>query len=641
MKRDNILQLSNYLATAKNWLSAEEIAAHLHTSTRTVRNYIREINEIAETKPLIIASSKGYRWNVNQFNLFYRLEHTLPQTPEDRIIYILRNLLYRRSISLSTFLQAMSVSDRTLDTDLIKIKGILKTFHLKLHRCQDMLSLSGKESDQRRLCVYCICQNSNVPPLTLDFLKKGFPEYDVQSIFDSLQTSLKHHHLASNGYSKYDLLLFILIQLERVQKNTVLLERENSICVSSSLERLPDYLAARELCHALEQTCKCHFNDYEIEYMTLIMISKSDYCGCNKYSYITEFDNLQYQLKNCLNILSRHLNLDFSDNQILIKLTHYIGRALVRCSMQLYTSNPLAQSFRYEQPVLQDISTWILLHLSEIYQVSFSRDEICFLSLTLCDYMYNRYSFESKLSCTLICPAYENLLTHISASITNRLGTIMEISHVIDSTDIEEVPSDTDFIISVLPVHNLPNLVLISPIVTSEDCRFIQQEINKIKNTYAIQHLTKYFKQIVNPDFFEIDHSCSIRQDIIHYICEKLKNSNAVDEEFEKIVMQRELADSTAFFNMIALPHACISNVKKNSLYIILNHQSMPWGSERINLLFLLAVKREFLSDFQAIYNLCIKIFSLPKNMQLILQASDLNTFYNCLSLLDPNSPSL
>ncbi|WP_320930671.1 helix-turn-helix domain-containing protein [Hungatella sp.] len=45
MKRKNLELISKYLEEAKDWVTAEELAAALHTTTRTVRNYIQSLRE--------------------------------------------------------------------------------------------------------------------------------------------------------------------------------------------------------------------------------------------------------------------------------------------------------------------------------------------------------------------------------------------------------------------------------------------------------------------------------------------------------------------------------------------------------------------------------------------------------------------
>ena len=64
MKQENLLQLSAYLADVGDYVSGEELAARFHMTTRTIRNYVAEINASAENMPFILTSRRGYRWNI-------------------------------------------------------------------------------------------------------------------------------------------------------------------------------------------------------------------------------------------------------------------------------------------------------------------------------------------------------------------------------------------------------------------------------------------------------------------------------------------------------------------------------------------------------------------------------------------------
>ena len=82
------------------WITSSEIAHRLNLSTRTIKKYIAELNEEAEN--LIEASRKGYKLNKDclaQFRSQLLTQHDIPQTPEERIHYILIRLLFEKHSS--------------------------------------------------------------------------------------------------------------------------------------------------------------------------------------------------------------------------------------------------------------------------------------------------------------------------------------------------------------------------------------------------------------------------------------------------------------------------------------------------------------------------------------------------------------
>lgn len=88
MKESALQALTIHLMSTDRWLTAQELAAMMKCTPRSVRNYIRELN--ADSEPFVLSSKQGYKWNyttsktpslsVNQrFN---------PSNPEYRALYI-------------------------------------------------------------------------------------------------------------------------------------------------------------------------------------------------------------------------------------------------------------------------------------------------------------------------------------------------------------------------------------------------------------------------------------------------------------------------------------------------------------------------------------------------------------------------
>lgn len=634
MKEDNIQRLSLYLCSTDGWLPAEELATYLHISTRTIRNYIQEINNKTPSNPPIISSYKGYQWRVNDIGIYtmYELNHKSPQTSEDRYIYILRKLLKRKSLAIMLIQEMLAISYSTLNLDLVNIKTIIKHFDLTLHCYQDVLYLSGQEIDKRRLVIHCVYLTCSVDVITLKFIIKSYQKIDVVTISRILHDVLFKYNLHLDGYYQYELLLLVVNQLSRI-KNQFFLKREEFII--SEIEKYPDFQAAKELSALFGNACSCKYNHWEVAYMTGLILSKTNYQTSKIELNLIHYTKIKQQTLKCLKIAEQNLHIDFTQDNFPIQLSHFFLHMLVRQQLHLSISNLLTESLRSVHPLLLDISSNILIVFTQYYPLDYPELEVGTLALILGDYMYEYFLFESKLSCTLICPAFGNLVAKISAELASHLSNALNIKYIIDTTDIEAIPIDTDLVVSLLPIKNTPHTIVISPFPKPKDYKLIRREIQAVKSIRRQRQLAKYLNDYSQPSFFEMDHPFSSREEAIQYICRKLHATESVDEYFEEIVLRREQIDSTAFFNMIAIPHACCLNVKKNSLYVILNHKPMTWGNDRIYLLVLVAFQDNLLSDFHKLYSLLSYLFSKPKNILPLLQAKDYKSFLDIFPTLN------
>ena len=86
MKTDKRMQLLKILSDASQSISSAALANMLGTSERTVRNYIKAINE--EGKAVITSSREGYRLESHTASL-----DTLPNEAESRVWKVLSDLL--------------------------------------------------------------------------------------------------------------------------------------------------------------------------------------------------------------------------------------------------------------------------------------------------------------------------------------------------------------------------------------------------------------------------------------------------------------------------------------------------------------------------------------------------------------------
>ena len=627
MKKDNLILLTEYLRRNNTWVSADELASFLHTSTRTIRNYIQEINNQSSSQiPLIQSGAQGYRWHMENYlgQKIYSLSTSYEFPPIGREYYVIRKLLYNDCISVDTLLNILAISESTLEQDLSKIRAIIKGYHLSIHLKRNTFRLLGKEIDLRRLSIDCIKKSCRVELLTTRFVEIAFPHIKVKSIIPLLEECLGKYHLYLNGYNQGSLLLLVIIQLDRIIHQHSIIKEEFSI---PCMEQYPDYYAAKEFSSILGKLFDCHYNNWETAYLMTLLISRTDYMLSENKLDIPAFDAFYELAVDSLAIGSRYLELDFSKDGFPHILTHFIMRMDVRQKMLLSTPNPLAPHLRSVHPLLMDISSKMMFRFSRAFSIGKPSDEVGTLALLLSDYLYERFPFESRLNCTLVCPSFFNLADKIAKQLQSSLNHVINIDKIVTTTDIEALSAKTDFIISVLPIKSNSHTVIISPMPNSGDYRHIMEEAHIIKEIRRREYLTAYLRAYLSPGLFSVDVPYKSKEAAIHDACRRLLEEGAVEDGFEEAVLEREKMDTTAFMDMVALPHVCSKLVKKNSLRIVLNHTPIPWGTQKAYMMILIALEEDLLVDFQHSYGLFVSKFSNPKIIMTLLKSTDYDSF--------------
>lgn len=629
MKKNNQQQLIKHLSNKKDWISADELASYLHVSSRTIRNYILEINSNHQKQPLILSSKSGYLLNPNATSsgAFYKTEVLLPKTPYERHYYIVRKLLNRHKLSINELTDALCISERTLEMDILELSSLIKKHNLKIRRNKDYILLKGDEFDKRKLCIYAIKNTENSRLSSLNFIKYIFPEFDVATI---CSISKKHIHINGlniNGFIFYDFLLMLMIQIFRMQSGNYV---ENIPISLDNIQQYPDYQAALGIKKDLENQYAFHFNNKELYFLCIALICTTDYSKTSPLLDTASFKITYNKFHNTLKLAESHFNCSLLQEEFLLKLTHHFQRIQLRSIFNLFSYNPVFFDIRNKHPFLYEVATHIADGIQNNEAASINEEEINFIAFQLGLFLKQQSAFDSRISGVFICPSYYNIADAIIDEIMSHTNNQLDIEEIYDTLDIEHLadPSySSKLIFSVLPIENLPNALIISPFLSSSDFNIINNKIYSLKRKMYLQEFKRYIDMYLPKNFFEINHYFSSREQAIHYLCNKLAENDFVDRDYELNVLKRENMSSTSFFNIVALPHSAMLNAKKSSIQIIINNKPMLWNDEQINIIVMIALSSSDSYNFHIIYDLAARIFSDSKITKPILMVKDFKSF--------------
>ena len=99
---------------------------------------------------------------------------------------------------------------------------------------------------------------------------------------------------------------------------------------------------------------------------------------------------------------------------------------------------------------------------------------------------------------------------------------------------------------------------------------------------------------LVNETLIKLDLDTSTRKETIKYLAQLIaEDSNRLGsfDEYYQTLLEREEKSSTALGNQIAIPHGKEEYVKESKIAIAILDNSVKWGAETIEVVFLLALK--------------------------------------------------
>ena len=186
-KRQNMI--ISIMNRQKDWIIGKDLARLLNVSDRTIRNDIAAINDFYKDTMIEANIKKGYRIQEEKVrNLIIATDKQMPETVEERRLFILEKLLKVGQIHLYELSKEMCVSEFSLENDINKTRKLLGNYPgLKIDRNSNMLRLSGRECEKRRLYEELILSDMRGNLLNINKIAEKFSRFNLLKIKETLR----------------------------------------------------------------------------------------------------------------------------------------------------------------------------------------------------------------------------------------------------------------------------------------------------------------------------------------------------------------------------------------------------------------------------------------------------------------------
>lgn len=165
MLQGRLREILRLLMAADAPVTSSVIAANLKVTSRTVRNDIKELQDILAQQGAVVHSVRGsgYQLHIQNEQKFrgllqdvFQQNKGLPVFPEERISYLMKRLLLTEHyLKLDSLAEELFISKSTLQTDLKEVKKRLLPYDIVLEtRPNYGFKLRGDEVRMR----YCMAE---------------------------------------------------------------------------------------------------------------------------------------------------------------------------------------------------------------------------------------------------------------------------------------------------------------------------------------------------------------------------------------------------------------------------------------------------------------------------------------------------
>ncbi|HBG4726699.1 TPA: PTS sugar transporter subunit IIA [Clostridioides difficile] len=626
----------NFIKTQHDWIDSSTLANYLNVSTRSIRKYVNEINSNGE---FILSSKKGYKVNLNN-NCQTKIDSSENISPDNRLNLILKELIVNSNgINIFDLSEELFVSPATIEGDIVKANKFIGSYNLKIKQSKFLLKLVGNESAKRKLMSSIIFKETGSDFLSLFDVQKIYREYNLTKLKENIIYILKKYNLFINEYAINNILLHLMITIDRIKKNNYI----ESVEVVNYIDNNIDINIAKDISNFLESEYNITLTSAELYYLVFQLTNKTTVLNYNQMdtkslsNYIDEHF-VKLTKKIIKNVYDLYL-IDLSDEEFVVKFTLHVKNLISRAKNNQVLRNQIPQKLKDSYPLIYDISVYICNQIQTLENVDIDEDEISYISLHVGSFFDRQKLLEDKVLCALITPNYYDLQFKIVRDLEKRFNESMEIIQIFSDTHNLDFDNKVDMVITTLPISDrcpIP-FVYVNPYLNRKDYDNIQSKFIQIKdrkNILTVQnHLEMYFSESLFMKNIYLDSA----KDYIKFMGNILYKNKYVKPNYIDDVLIREKMSSTAFNNNVAIPHSMKMDALKTGVCLIVNDKPVKWGEEKVQIIAMIPINEKEKEKFNYIFESFIEILSEWNNIKELTKADNYSSFMNRIAYLIQN----
>ncbi|HBF4081247.1 PTS sugar transporter subunit IIA [Clostridioides difficile] len=626
----------NFIKTQHDWIDSSTLANYLNVSTRSIRKYVNEINSNGE---FILSSKKGYKVNLNN-NCQTKIDSSENISPDNRLNLILKELIVNSNgINIFDLSEELFVSPATIEGDIVKANKFIGSYNLKIKQSKFLLKLVGNESAKRKLMSSIIFKETGSDFLSLFDVQKIYREYNLTKLKENIIYILKKYNLFINEYAINNILLHLMITIDRIKKNNYI----ESVEVVNYIDNNIDINIAKDISNFLESEYNITLTSAELYYLVFQLTNKTTVLNYNQMdtkslsNYIDEHF-VKLTKKIIKNVYDLYL-IDLSDEEFVVKFTLHVKNLISRAKNNQVLRNQIPQKLKDSYPLIYDISVYICNQIQTLENVDIDEDEISYISLHVGSFFDRQKLLEDKVLCALITPNYYDLQFKIVRDLEKRFNESIEIIQIFSDTHNLDFDNKVDMVITTLPISDrCPTpFVYVNPYLNRKDYDNIQSKFIQIKdrkNILTVQnHLEMYFSESLFMKNIYLDSA----KDYIKFMGNILYKNKYVKPNYIDDVLIREKMSSTAFNNNVAIPHSMKMDALKTGVCLIVNDKPVKWGEEKVQIIAMIPINEKEKEKFNYIFESFIEILSEWNNIKELTKADNYSSFMNRIAYLIQN----
>lgn len=633
-------------ANSKKFNKLKELAEFVGVSTRTIRNYIKELNSIImedNMAEIVHVKEAGYRivvHNQPEYDAYIAQIYlqssslTMLNTPEDRLMYIIQILINTKEvIKIDELADKINIGRTTLINDLKKIESLFKLYDIKIKGKQNLgITLEGNEL--------------NIRLFILDYISKDFVKISISDscaaminneYYENIRISLielfKISKIHLSDATLMETLNYIMVMIIRINDNKSITNLEKKY---ENIMDSEEYDLSVKIMEMVVKITGCNFNEYEIVFLTLPLIGRK---ATMNFNNIIIKPSVKLLAEKIINEINENLGVSIKyDNVIVKNFTFHLNFMLNRLIFNIKTKNELINDIKNNYPLPYEMAKIAAKVIEDSYGLSSEENEIAYMALYFASYIeQDNYEGEIIKKIALICATGLGSAQFLNIKLRKILGRDVIIDNYSDIKLTKELLEQYDIVFTTVDINiNSRTPIIMINVIFNDDVlkKTIQEKINLKKyNASYLQTNDPILSIIVKKEhFFVLEEENYM--DNLKIMLDKLLKLGEVDAEFKNKIIERELKSNTIFGNYVALPHAINNSVNPLLIAFGVLKKHIVWEGKEVKIIILLMIPPEENIDKELLIKTYEQLLKLAQNKQIIINMSKLKDYNDFKNLL-------
>jgi len=629
---ENQTRMLEYLIRTPVWVTAGELADHLGVTPRSVRSYVTSVKAAAHPLGVLESGPAGYRLNRDAYADFRSTDSPRPtDTPQNRLYQLVRRLtdsgeVAESGLDVYELATKLFVGDSTIEADLARVRSLLPDTGLALVRHGSRVTLTGTETDRRKLLSRMFRDESARGLLELESIQKEFDSDSLGAFKTDLIATLDELGYFVNEYGTNNVLLHLAIAVDRVSKRPA-----TTISAPSAILE-PNVMAA-----TLDTLIARHFNvrldAVDVDYIAVLLQTRvvtpgHDQSTAALVQNFARADDLEV-VRRIVRQASDEYLVDLDDDDFIARLTLHVRNLIDRAQLSSYSCNPLTRTIKTSYPMIYELAVYIASELQRHEQILINDDEIAYIAMHVGSHLAQRSRTDERVTGIIVCPNYYDMHEMLRQRVEKVLGDELEVISVISRSDVDWVSLQADIVLTTIepPVH-ADTALFIQPFLTEGDIDRIRQTISRVRRLRRRAQIKDDLLQFFDESLFLRNFHVSDEVTMIRALGERMISHGVIDQTYVDGAIERELMSSTAFTDNLAVPHAMAMTATQTTISIVVNDTPMEWGENRVSVVALIAFSAAGRASFQSVFDQFVEVFVERADVQgLIKRSTDFPSF--------------